>query len=344
MTTFFFLAMFGFLGVLAQTTHVSPSFTYVGCSKVDLSCFGSPVVMPDGRITPEACQAACKGHHFAALFPDACRCGDDVKAVTPVDESVCNYGCMGDGNLGMCGSVCPAEGPGIANVYGCSSSQVNAPQPVTLKTTITLQSLPPAIDTTCSDKQQPPVTQAAVSGVDSPVSSPDAAITVVSYLTPHGSAPAIPSFASSQQTAVSAASSTCHDSITTAQQVPEFSNVPPVATTSMPEIPAYESTESTPLYATQESKSPSHSNRCYSTELEKNEPSGGASATVANCTSLDASITSETLWEPETSVPELPSESLPVPSQVPESDSSHSFVALPGVKLGALAMVAAMIM
>ncbi|PHH64749.1 hypothetical protein CDD81_4011 [Ophiocordyceps australis] len=343
MATFFLLAIFGFLSVLAQTNHVTPSFTYVGCSQVDLSCFGSPAVIPDGRITPEACQVACKGHHYAALFPDACRCGDDVKAVKPVDESVCNYPCMGDGNLGMCGSVCPAEGPGIANVYGCSSSQVNAPQPVTLKTTVTLQSPTPTIDTTCSDKQQSLVTQSAVSVVNTQGSSPESAITVVSYLSPHGSAPEIPTFAPTEQTVVSGASSTCHDENKTTQPVSKLSTLPTIATTSIPEMPAYGSTDSPPLYATQESQSLSYITISYTVELGTDEASAETSSSVANCTSSDASITSETLWEPNTSVPDMPSESLRVPSRVPGSDSSHSFVP-PVVKLGALAMVAVMVM
>lgn len=64
------LVILGVANVLAQFDHSTSAFTYHGCSSVNVSCFGSPIVFSDGRLTPEACQAACLGHHFAALFPE----------------------------------------------------------------------------------------------------------------------------------------------------------------------------------------------------------------------------------------------------------------------------------
>ncbi|KAG6247565.1 hypothetical protein E4U24_003108 [Claviceps purpurea] len=54
------------------------------------------------------------------LFFDSgseCRCGDDANVIKSLDESSCNSPCDGDPSRGMCGGICPAEGPGIANVY-----------------------------------------------------------------------------------------------------------------------------------------------------------------------------------------------------------------------------------
>lgn len=56
------------LGAFAQSPHSIPGFQYSGCSSIDLSCFGDPIVFPDGCVTPEACQKACEGSLFAALL------------------------------------------------------------------------------------------------------------------------------------------------------------------------------------------------------------------------------------------------------------------------------------
>ncbi|KOS19180.1 hypothetical protein ESCO_000105 [Escovopsis weberi] len=85
MTVFLLLALFGVLEVLGQATHNTVTFSYQACSNVDVS--------------------------------RACRCGDDPNAVHPIDESKCDFACMGDRNLGMCGSVCPDNSPKIANIY-----------------------------------------------------------------------------------------------------------------------------------------------------------------------------------------------------------------------------------
>ena len=67
------IAIIGVATVLAQLDHCISAFNYLGCSSVDVSCFGEPIVFSDGRLTPEACQAACLSHNFAALFPEYSR-------------------------------------------------------------------------------------------------------------------------------------------------------------------------------------------------------------------------------------------------------------------------------
>ncbi|KAJ3474841.1 hypothetical protein NLG97_g9671 [Lecanicillium saksenae] len=106
------------LGAFARNSHNIPGFQYIGCSSIDLSCFGDPVVFPDGCVTPEACQKACQGSLFAALLNEECRCGNDSSAITPKDDSLCDHTCQNNPLLGCCGNSCPQDNPGIANIYG----------------------------------------------------------------------------------------------------------------------------------------------------------------------------------------------------------------------------------
>ncbi|KAM3515287.1 hypothetical protein MY11210_001028 [Beauveria gryllotalpidicola] len=106
------------LGAFAQSPHSIPGFQYTGCSSIDLSCFGDPIIFPDGCVTPEACQKACEGFLFAVLLNEECRCGNDSTAISSKDESMCDHACQNNPLLGCCGNSCPDENPGIANVYG----------------------------------------------------------------------------------------------------------------------------------------------------------------------------------------------------------------------------------
>ncbi|OAA56423.1 twinfilin-1 [Cordyceps fumosorosea ARSEF 2679] len=106
------------LGAFAQSPHSIPGFHYIGCSSIDVTCFGEPVSFPDGCVTPEACQKACEGFQMAALLNEECRCGNDNAAITPQDESMCDHNCENNPLLGCCGNSCPQENPGVANVYG----------------------------------------------------------------------------------------------------------------------------------------------------------------------------------------------------------------------------------
>lgn len=68
MTPFILLTLAATATVLAQDAHKTPGWDYKGCSQIDPACFSQPMQLPNGRITPEACQAACVGYQFAALL------------------------------------------------------------------------------------------------------------------------------------------------------------------------------------------------------------------------------------------------------------------------------------
>lgn len=102
----------------------------------------------------------------------SCRCGDDANGVQPTDESKCDYPCMGDSTLGMCGSICPENAPIIANIYTrVTPSQVQAYRDPT-----NVQSSVAAADTSC--------TSTDVSSVGEPWQP--------QRITPEGPAPGIP--------------------------------------------------------------------------------------------------------------------------------------------------------
>jgi hypothetical protein len=64
------LAIVGVTGVVCQTTHSTSDFSIQGCSSIDLACFAETIAFANGAVTPEACQAACRGHQFAAVLPE----------------------------------------------------------------------------------------------------------------------------------------------------------------------------------------------------------------------------------------------------------------------------------
>ncbi|EXU99649.1 WSC domain protein [Metarhizium robertsii] len=183
--------------VLAQGNHAIDSFAYQGCSSVDMSCFTPPVLLSAQPITPEMCQWACLGHQFAALFPEDCRCGDDANAIKSLDERACNTPCLGDPNHGMCGSICPAEGPAIANVYTKTEAASQQPQIETIHTTSTF-ALPITLISSedCTTSDQGPVTEQPAGGLITPVGSapgiPTTEQPAGGIITPVGSAPGIP--------------------------------------------------------------------------------------------------------------------------------------------------------
>ena len=67
MTAFLLAALMGIISVLGQATHTASGWNYNGCSIIDPSCFSDPIPLPNGQVTPEACQAACENFRFAAL-------------------------------------------------------------------------------------------------------------------------------------------------------------------------------------------------------------------------------------------------------------------------------------
>lgn len=70
MIVLFLVAILGVSGIVCQSVHNLDTFSYGGCSSIDPSCFGNPIVFSDGRLTPESCQLACNGHQFVALLPE----------------------------------------------------------------------------------------------------------------------------------------------------------------------------------------------------------------------------------------------------------------------------------
>ncbi|PKK45484.1 hypothetical protein CI102_10690 [Trichoderma harzianum] len=140
------LVLAGVARVISQVTHNTGEFSYQGCSSIDPACFGEPIGLPNGPLTPETCQLACRGHQFAALLPDCCRCGDDPNGVHPTDEAKCDYPCMGDSTRGMCGSICPENSPVVANVY----TRVTPTQGPIYGEPTSVQSSVAAAETSCS--------------------------------------------------------------------------------------------------------------------------------------------------------------------------------------------------
>ncbi|KAH6606877.1 hypothetical protein Trco_006030 [Trichoderma cornu-damae] len=142
----FLLALVGVTRIGGQTTHSTGAFSYQGCSSIDPSCFGDLIVFSDGRLIPESCQLACQGHQFAALLPDSCRCGDDANGIHLIDDAKCDYPCMGDSSLGMCGSICPEKTSAIANIY----TRVTPSQGPAYGDPTSVESSAAAVETSCS--------------------------------------------------------------------------------------------------------------------------------------------------------------------------------------------------
>ncbi|KAJ4329449.1 hypothetical protein N0V84_000084 [Fusarium piperis] len=119
MLNYLLIAAFGAMAVLGQASYGSEPepFKYWGCATVDPAGFSEPVQLPAGVLSHESCQAACAGHTFAAVSPDACRCGNDPDAIQAVDEGSCNHPCFGNPNSPMCGGICPEGMPRISTLF-----------------------------------------------------------------------------------------------------------------------------------------------------------------------------------------------------------------------------------
>lgn len=137
------------------------------------------------------------GDLFMSDLSRDCRCGDDANAIKPLDERACNTPCLGDPNHGMCGSICPAEGPAIANVYTRTEAASQQPQIETIHTTSTF-ALPITLISSedCTTSDQGSVTEQPAGGLITPVGSapgiPTTEQPAGGIITPVGSAPGIP--------------------------------------------------------------------------------------------------------------------------------------------------------
>ncbi|KAM4057199.1 WSC domain-containing protein [Hirsutella rhossiliensis] len=324
MAAAFLLAAFGASRVAAQMEHSNSAFAYMGCSSVDLSCFGSPIVFPDGHVTPEACQDACHGHQFAALLPGACHCGDDASGITAIDENFCNTACMGDPAFGTCGGFDQDQGGSIANVYDWPASPGQEHGLVTSQTVHTVSLPAPATESPCSTFEHMP-------------SAPPTAATL---LTPIGSAPEAPAFSSTYLS---------DELPPSAPAFPHTSQASEAWTTScsqhdrlVTEVP----TPPEPSHASTKGPNPPD----YSSDGEARPTPGcgdiGGPDDV-DCTPTRPAELSEvpsqrTLWPaaPYASAPTLETH---IPSQVPENDAPQDLIPAFSA-FGGLALIAAMIM
>ncbi|KAG8414609.1 Twinfilin-1 [Metarhizium acridum] len=346
-----------------------------------LICHAShpPVLLNGEPITPEMCQRACLGHQFAALFPTDCRCGDDANVIKPLDERACNNPCLGDPNHGMCGSICPAEGPAIANVYTKTETASQQPQIETIHTTSTFV-LPITLISSedCTTSDQGPVTEPPAGGLITPVGTAPGIPTTFTFVL--SSSPATMTTSSEMPPAPTRLTSSCPDEQSSVTEEPtvappittcdEDSSIPtpssgvpaPYGTTTA-SLPVYTSdattsdattSEATTLDATtseattSEAKpvtSPVPSPQSYSdpySSQKKQDPAATASSVPDTSQDDPNRSSTSTLWSRPSDVLD-PTGQPPVPAQVPGSDSTHSMVP-PLATIGGLALIAAIIM
>ncbi|RFU74980.1 twinfilin-1 [Trichoderma arundinaceum] len=346
----FLLAFIGVTRVFSQSIHSTGAFSYQGCSSIDPSCFGDPIVFSDGRLTPESCQLACQGHQFVALLPDSCRCGDDANGIQPTDEAKCDYPCMGDGTLGMCGSICPENTPVIANIY----TRVTPSQGPTYGDPTSIQSsVAAAAETSCSSTD--------ASSVGNPPQSSQ-------RLTPEGPAPEVPTsfgnpaatnvptsgYPATQTPQESPCTTQSNAGVNTASHNPQGPQGPLSPPGNAPEpktisVPNQQVPNTTPS-----SNAPNYSSDCQSPQPDSYSggdvpgiPGGkpGGDSSVDNCNpaggpSLSPVVSESTLWPWPSKKPEGDP---PAPSQVPASDSTSGVIP-PLSSIGGFALLAAMIM
>ncbi|KAF4456004.1 hypothetical protein F53441_1725, partial [Fusarium austroafricanum] len=166
-----------FVAAALGQTSCEEQFKYWGCATVDAAGFTGPVPLPNGILTPETCQAACAGHMFAAVSPDACRCGDDPNAIKSVDEHSCNYPCSQDPNSPMCGGICPEGTPSISNLFIVEPAMLQASDPVIqpgnpLNQPVTANAAPPAPEVSFASDALPWATSAPPPGPPPPPPPP----------------------------------------------------------------------------------------------------------------------------------------------------------------------------
>ncbi|OAQ69908.1 twinfilin-1 [Pochonia chlamydosporia 170] len=317
-----------------------------------MSCFTSPVALNGGPLTPEMCQKACQGHLLAALFPTDCRCGDDANAIKPLDERVCNYPCLGERMNGFCGSICPDEGPGIANVYTKTQSVSQQPQVQTLHTTSTLAlPVPPTTSEDCTTSEEDPVTDQGPGNFITPAGpAPEIPTTFTFIFTSSG-----PASASSSDPATGVPPTTsCTEEESSVTQAPtvapsttrEEDPATPTPSSAAP-APYGTTTASPPMYTSDAQPVPSSesSPQSYSdpvTSEQDQDPAATASSVPDPSQDDPNQPSTGTLWSRPSGVVD-PTGQPPVPAQVPGSDSAHSMIP-PLATIGGLALIAAIIM
>ncbi|KAH7129424.1 hypothetical protein B0J13DRAFT_627263 [Dactylonectria estremocensis] len=96
-------------GLMAATTALAQSFTYIGCASTSPDAFAIAGAFIAGP-TPEQCETECEslGRTWAALGGGECLCDDPESGVrvgyAVVDEERCDTECIyGDVEEGFCG-------------------------------------------------------------------------------------------------------------------------------------------------------------------------------------------------------------------------------------------------
>ncbi|KAL7920902.1 hypothetical protein ACQKWADRAFT_297036 [Trichoderma austrokoningii] len=324
MIRIFLFAIIGAIGVFCQSLHSYGEFSYQGCSSIDPSCFGNALVFSDGRLTPESCQRACQGHLFAALLPDSCRCGDDPNGVQPADESKCDYPCMGDNTLGMCGSICPETSPVIANVY----TRITPSQAPAYGDPTNVQSSVAAADTSCASTGVSSVGEPWQPQRITPVGpAPGVPTSLVGPASGDPAATAIPTLGTPANQ--SPQESPCTTESNTGLYMP--SQGPLTPTDNAPEPKTFSSPNQQAPNATPSPNCVSPQPESYSGENTPGSPGGspGGVDPANNCDpaggpDLSPVVSPEsTLWPWPSKKPEGDP---PVPSHVPASDSPSAYI------------------
>ncbi|QUC19223.1 uncharacterized protein UV8b_03464 [Ustilaginoidea virens] len=329
MLALLFVVAYGIALAVCQSSHATASFAYQGCSSVDLSCFTSPY--------------------------SECRCGDDSGVIKSVDESVCNYACMGDSSYGMCGTVCPDEGRGIANVYIKTEGITQDPQTQTLPTS----SASDAYEDTwtsapCASSAPVDYTTAQAEGMITPVgSAPEVPTTFTFVITSSSSGPceesntpALSSMALTTPCPLEDTSSTTESPLvtvasqttTTCEEGPLEDNA---SSTNFPESTCQDSTTASPPIYTSGAQSAASSPTQPQPYTSEQRPTDPASNTSNLSTTIPSYSSASTQWARPSDIFE-PSGQPSVPAQVPGSDSTHSMVP-PLSTIGGLALIAAII-
>ncbi|KAI5465375.1 hypothetical protein BGZ63DRAFT_450294 [Mariannaea sp. PMI_226] len=173
------IAVLGIAFALPQASYGSESFAYWGCGSVNPSGFGEPIRLPPGQLNPDVCKSSCTGYLFAAVSPDACRCGDDPKAIIALDEKKCDNPCNMDPNSPICGGLCPDEPPEISNVFIISPVVIPLPVSESVSTSSTIGSIPQSLETAIPETTVTSILQSSATSIPVP---PPSSVEVTSVM------------------------------------------------------------------------------------------------------------------------------------------------------------------
>ena len=263
---------------------------------------------------------------------------------------------MGDASYGMCGSICPAEGPGIANVYTKTEAASQESQVLTVQPTSTLTGpIPTVVSDDCSSLGQESATQQSDGGVIPPAGpAPEVPTSFITGL-PASSAESVatpstddlpPSGFTTSCTAESTIEPATMTPSTMSPQATACESDSASFTTSSAELTPYQTTTASvpPLYAStsQSAPSPQTYSDPYTVDQAPTESPVEAPSSTDPAPDVPNYLSASTLWPRPSNIADPPGQP-PAPAQVPGSDSTHSMVP-PLATIGGLAFIAAIIM